>query len=349
VAFELETGERVEAGIKRIIDEQLASALTDLRSSDAKKADSAVHAARKRLKRIRALVRLVRQELGEETFNRENAAFRDAGGSLSEARDAAVLVATLDSLKSTVDPAAFAAARKKLLARRRAVARRVLQTGSALETVAVQIEAARQRVANWNIGHDGWDSLKPGLKHIYDQARAAYQCAEVGGQPELFHEWRKRVKDLWHQTEVLEAIWPEVMKSLADQFHALADILGEEHDLSVLKSVLEAEALARAEEVSAVAEAAGSKRAQRQQEAKSLGARIFAERPGAFTKRLGHYWTAWQCQAAKVQEEPAIDLSPPNAQDTPQSAPESIIEAGVSEEVVIPDQSPETLDAKQAG
>lgn len=343
MAFELETGESVEAGIKRIIDEQLASALSDLRTSDPRKTDAAVHAARKRLKRIRALVRLVREELGEETFNRENAAFRDAGGNLSEARDAAVLVATLDSLKSAVDPAPFAAARKKLLARRRAVSKRVLQAGSALESVAAQIETARQRVADWRIDRDGWDALKPGLKHIYSQARAAYECAEVGGEAELFHEWRKRVKDLWHQSELLEALWPEVMKGLADQFHALADILGEEHDLSVLQSVLEAEALARAEEVSAVAQAAASKRAQKQRQAKSLGARIFAERAGAFTKRLGHYWTAWKCQAAaEPQEEPSVNLRPADEEDTQQAAPEPIIEAGVSEEVAVSEPPPET-------
>lgn len=317
MSFELETDESVEAGIKRIVDEQLASALKDLRNGDAKKADAAVHACRKRLKRIRAIVRLVREELGEEVFAIENASFRDAGGSLSEARDAAVLVKTLDGLKTSVDGAAFKGARKKMLARRRAVAKRVLEAGNGLEAVAEQVESARQRVAGWAISRDGWDALRQGLKGIYGEARAAYERAEVGGEAELFHDWRKRVKDLWHQSEVLEGIWPVVMQEMAEQFHALADILGDEHDLSVLKAVLEAEALARAEEVSPAVDVAEAHRAILQRNAKSLGARIFAERAGAFTRRLGEYWMAWKREAAvvEVKEEEVVELRPADRED----------------------------------
>lgn len=317
MAFELETDESVEAGIKRIVDEQLLSALKDLRNGDPKKADAAVHACRKRLKRIRAIVRLVREELGEEVFAVENASFRDAGGSLSEARDAAVLVKTLDGLKKSIDGAAFTGARKKMLARRRAVAKRALHAGNGLESVALLVDEARARVANWKIERDGWDALRPNLKRIYAEARAAYERAKIGGEAELFHEWRKRVKDLWHQSEALEGIWPEVMKAMAEQFHNLADVLGDEHDLSVLKAVLEAEALARAEEISPAAEVANAKRQDLQRQAKSLGARIFAERSGAFVRRLGEYWTNWKREAAtiEVKEEPAVELRPADIPD----------------------------------
>ncbi len=323
MAFELETDESVEAGIKRIVDEQLASALKDLRGGDPKKADAAVHACRKRLKRIRAIVRLVREDLGEVVFAVENASFRDAGGSLSEARDAAVLVKTLDGLKTSVEGAAFKGARKKMLARRRAVAKRALETGNGLESVALLVDEARARVANWKIERDGWDALRPNLKRIYAEARAAYERAEIGGEAELFHEWRKRVKDLWHQSEVLEGVWPVVMKEMAEQFHALADILGDEHDLSVLKAVLEAEALARAEEVSPAVEVAEAHRAMLQGKAKALGARIFAERAGAFTRRLGEYWTAWKREAAvvEVKEEEGVELRAVDGEDL-EMAPE---------------------------
>src|SRR5438445_3587110 len=103
VAFELQMGESVEAGVRRIVDEQLQDALDELRGADPRKADAAVHAARKRFKRIRSLVRLVRTGLGQAVYHRENACFRDAGGSLAEVRDAAVLVQTLDQLKEHVD------------------------------------------------------------------------------------------------------------------------------------------------------------------------------------------------------------------------------------------------------
>jgi CHAD domain-containing protein len=311
VPFELQIDESVEAGVRRIVGEQLQTALDELRDVEPRQADTAVHSARKRLKRIRALVRLVRQGLGPEVFARENAAFRDAGGSLSEVRDANVLVQTLDSLKGEVEAGAFIAARKRLLARRRAIKQRVLAgANNGLEAVATHVEAARERAATWQIaGGEGWGALEPGLKKIYRDGRMAFRRAQVGDHPELFHEWRKRVKDLWHQMEVLEAIWPDMLKPLAEEFHSLADVLGQEHDLSVLEAMLEAEALARAEAASGVMPALKTKRAGLRKEAAHRGAFLFAEKPGAFLKRMGKYWKAWKAQIA-ASDEPAQSVTP---------------------------------------
>jgi CHAD domain-containing protein len=337
VAFELQMGESVEAGVRRIVDEQLQNALDELCGADARKADAAVHGARKRFKRIRALVRLVRGGLGQVVYHRENACFRDAGGSLAEARDAAVLVQTLDGLKEQVEPAAFGLARKRLLARRRAVKKRVLESGNGLETVARTVEQARLSVAEWQItSGEGWAAIKPGLRRIFRDGRSAYERAEEEGHAELFHEWRKRVKDLWHQMEVLEAMWPGVMKGLAEEFHCLADTLGEEHDLSVLKGVLEAEALARAEEPSGVLDALEARRMILCREGKAAGARLFAEKPGAFVKRLGKYWSAWQDNGNAAE---ADELSAPPAEGAPIST--------VSENVSMP--APATVAALHEG
>jgi CHAD domain-containing protein len=314
VAFEFENSESVEAGIRRIVDGQLEAALADLTIDDPKKADAAVHAARKRFKRIRAVLRLVRDELGEPVFTRENIAFRDGGGSLSEARDAHVLVMTLDSLKGSVDPAAFAEARNLLLTRRRAVRKRVLDQGNGLESVAKVVREARERVSAWSIPDHGWPALKPGLKRIYGDGRTAFTQADIGGHADLFHEWRKRTKDLWHQLELLEPLWPDLLKPLAEQFHTLADHLGNEHDLAVLKEVLEADALARADGASPLIDAIEARRIDLQREARSLGARLFAEKPAAFVRRLGKYWRAWKSQAAtepQPEEIVILDAPPP--------------------------------------
>jgi CHAD domain-containing protein len=318
VPFELKPGESVGSGVRRIVDEQLAEALDELRPSKPAKADETVHAARKRFKRIRAMVRLVRDELGDEAFAHENASFRDTGASLAEARDAAVLVQTLGRLKPRLDPEAFAAARKLLLARRRLISRRVLKDGSGLESVARAAEQARDRVAAWQIDHDGWRALRPGLMRIYREGRRAYKLARPGAHPDLFHEWRKQVKNLWHQLEVLEPIWPEVMKKLADECHELADALGRDHDLAVLRAVLEAEASTPAGEPSPLLQAIDSDRSGLQLTARSLGARIFAEKPKAFVGRLAKYWKAWQADHAKdATPEAEPDASAGPTEDSP--------------------------------
>jgi CHAD domain-containing protein len=58
----------------------------------------AVHEARKSLKRLRALVKISRPALGDARYRRENAEFRQTGRLLSAARDAKVLIETLDGL-----------------------------------------------------------------------------------------------------------------------------------------------------------------------------------------------------------------------------------------------------------
>ena len=77
--------------------EQLGKALEHLACQDGKR-DKHIHEARKATKRLRALVRLVRRELGDEVYALENQCYRDAGRRLSELRDATVLVETLDRL-----------------------------------------------------------------------------------------------------------------------------------------------------------------------------------------------------------------------------------------------------------
>jgi CHAD domain-containing protein len=49
-----------------------------------------------------------------------------------------------------------------------------------------------------------------------------------------FHEWRKQVKYLWHQLELLQGGWPLVIEATANELHDLSGYLGDAHDLAVL-------------------------------------------------------------------------------------------------------------------
>lgn len=70
----------------------------DLASTDSTDPAELVHEARKAVKRMRALARLLRDELGEQEFSRVNSSLRDAGRRLAGARDAEVRLATLHEL-----------------------------------------------------------------------------------------------------------------------------------------------------------------------------------------------------------------------------------------------------------
>jgi hypothetical protein len=77
--FRLREGERVPGGVRRIARGQLDASIERLAGDTDEDPGTAVHETRKSLKRLRATVRLARDELGDEAYRRENVALRDAG------------------------------------------------------------------------------------------------------------------------------------------------------------------------------------------------------------------------------------------------------------------------------
>ena len=100
MAYRLEAGESVSKGIKRIATEQITKAIADLSAADETSIDVSVHQARKRLKKTRAVVRLVRDRIGKDLYKQENARYRDIGRKLANLRDARVKIVTLDKLNA---------------------------------------------------------------------------------------------------------------------------------------------------------------------------------------------------------------------------------------------------------
>jgi len=217
--FALEAGEQAGEGVRRIARGQLDEVADHLDVSD----DKSVHEARKSFKRLRALVRLSGDELGDDVRRSENAAFRDAGRLLSGARDAAVLVKTLDDL----DPKAFSGLRAALAE----------DGGGQPDEAAVRqaVDDARRRVETWPLDGDATAALASGFKRIRKRGRRAYEAAKRDPSTEHLHELRKRTKDLWHAAQILTPEKPKRMRKLARDAHELADVLGDDHDLATLQ------------------------------------------------------------------------------------------------------------------
>jgi hypothetical protein len=99
-AYRLDAGEGAAAGMRRIALGRLESAAEQLREAERAVDPSAcIHAARKDLKKLRAAIRLLRRELGDELYRAENERYREAGRALAPSRDAEVKVETLEALR----------------------------------------------------------------------------------------------------------------------------------------------------------------------------------------------------------------------------------------------------------
>jgi CHAD domain-containing protein len=288
--------DRLSDGIRRIVDEEIDQAVTELRGETDDTRDAAVHSARKRCKRLRALLRLGRDALGDEVYRCENTAIRDAARLLSPVRDAQVLVNTLDAVVDAtdgqLDAHAVAQTRRALKAAHGRMRQQMLYRGTASEQAIGALVAVQQRSHDWPLGELGFEDLRPGLRRVYRRGRRAMEQAYEDPTPERFHEWRKRVKYLWHHLELLEPAWPGLMSALADETHDLSDMLGDEHDRTVLGvRVRERPDLIADQDVARVLTATLSdQRQQLRAAARPLGAKVYAESPEQFTARIACYW-----------------------------------------------------------
>jgi CHAD domain-containing protein len=155
------------------------------------------------------------------------------------------------------------------------------------------IEAGLAAVPALQLKHGGWRLLEPGVDRAYRDGRAA--LAAVGAKPSAarVHDWRKRAKDLWYQLRLLEDAWPGLLEATVAEVHRLTEVLGDHHDLAVLREDLE-----RRPEVGADAAAFTALIEARQatllDDALALGTRLYAEKPKAFRRRLRGYWRAWR-------------------------------------------------------
>ena len=289
MTYRLLNEEKLPDGLKRAAVEQMDKALAYL-TSPGEDLDTAVHESRKCFKRIRAVLRLARPEIGEAMFRQENVCFRDAGRMLAELRDSVVMVRTLDGVLAEFE-ASFAsegaALREHLVAEYQAVRRQMADEGQALAKASALVEEARQRAARWPIEDETFTAVAISLRQIYRRGQKRLAAARLTPTAETLHEWRKRVKDLWYALSLLFPEEPRLVTVMTEEADTLAEALGDEHDLARLQAALSDDSFSQA-----LADHINQKRAALQTQAFRQGHIIYAESPKAFIKTLQVYWAA---------------------------------------------------------
>jgi len=278
--------------VRRILVEWIASAIAALNKKRITDAD--IHDARKQLKKARAALRLLRGSIGEIAYRRENAALRDAARPLGAARDSRVLVAVLDALvedhKSTLNPVRLDKLRR-IFRQEQTHSRRAL-TRTVVAKQRTALRAIIKRSERWRLRGDDWAVIGNGFARSYRRGRRNFAIAKQARDTECLHDWRKQVKYLWHQLQIVQPLRPAKIGALANRCHKLADHLGDDHDLAVLRSRIEnhAQAISRTRDLDELLRRIDRRRVQLQDKAFVLGSRLFADKPAVFAQHLSRYW-----------------------------------------------------------
>jgi CHAD domain-containing protein len=297
-SYRLRGDEPAAAGMRRIARGRAERAAERLRAAGEDEMAAAIHGARKDLKKLRALLRLIREELGAEAFKRENRRYRDAARLLSPSRDAEVKLQTLRTLRERAGgglaPAPVASWERMLESERDRVATAAAAEAAArVERALAAIEEGAAAIGSWPLEEESWALVEEGLTRAYREGREDLAAVAAERSDGSVHELRKRVKDLWYQLRLLVDAWPGPLGEAVAQLDGLAELLGDHHDLSLL-----AADLAERGPIFADREAVAALIARRQDEllgeAIAIGIRVYAEKPNAFRRRIRAYWRAWR-------------------------------------------------------
>jgi CHAD domain-containing protein len=169
-----------------------------------------------------------------------------------------------------------------------------------LGNVTTVLQAAQARASQLPLEAVKQAWLFEGVRRTYRAGQRLMGDAYATADPHLFHEWRKQVKYLWHQHELLHEVWPALMGEAAEAFHVLSSLLGDAHDLVVLEQTVATMATSLpADEVADLLRHLRQRQRELETAARPLGQRLFAETPRAFAQRLAVYWQVRQAEMAR--------------------------------------------------
>jgi len=198
---------------------------------------AAVHEFRKSIRRGRAVVALLSPTLGRKAAARLVGRMREAFAVTSAFRDADILLETLESVPPVPedDLARHAIQVALELEQRRTRAETTETLARGLAALA-PLPSALDVVLDPGFSvHD----LERGLQRSRRRERRSLDRARDSRTPEDVHEWRKRVKELRYQVELLASAGSRELKKREKKLADLAQELGAVTDLTVLAREVE--------------------------------------------------------------------------------------------------------------
>ena len=292
MAYRLKAGRPLAKSILRAGFEQIERSANELAQNP--NPHEGVHQARKAFKRLRALLILVRPVIGEKAYARENQRYRRLGQRFSGARDVQALLDAVRKLEvryGLSGKSRASAAIADWLREERSRAELTLareHKGSGLK----DLDKAKRSFGRLALQEATLERVGRGLQAGYREGRRCFAKAYATGEDEHFHDWRKAMQRHWRHLQLVSPAWPEALQPRIALAQELSQLLGDDHDLSVLcERVAEhCGSFLDNDEMAAFIKICRKRQGELRRLARARGARLFGERPKAFRLRIANYW-----------------------------------------------------------
>jgi CHAD domain-containing protein len=298
MSLTLRRNESVPVAVQRVGRQRIDRVIQLLDLAPQAGGDQAIHAARKQIKQLRALLRLVRRDIGCKQCHRLDKRLRQVVRALSPLRDSTVLLATLLRLhrRGALRSDSLMALKCAIQIGQNGARNQIRSTSGQRKFLAATLRDTRRQIAHWSGIHPGWKAISSGLRHIYRSGRAAVAALALDASDEALHKARKRTMDLLYTMEFLQKMQPRSMRARADATRRLTSCLGNDHDLAVLTQALR-RTLHRhltPAELNRLTTTAALRRRALQLEVPRLARGVYAQTEETFVRRIHRHWKRWR-------------------------------------------------------
>ncbi len=283
--------EPIAKGVSEIALEQIEAAELQVAGVDG---DVAVHNIRRCLKRIRALLRLVRPALSEAVYRRESRAVASIGRQFAPARDRVVMRQTLLKLEARFGALPNGAGARLLnLPAKPGAQAPSRMTGKDRRAAVAALAKTKQFFARTERAGIRLEHAGKGLERTYRRARRLFGDCYQHPSDGAFHEWRKSVQQHWRHMQLLSMAWPDVLGGRAREAKELSRLLGDDHDLALLAAfvVKHPDVELAPGDREELIRRCRSWQSELRELARLRGHRLFAEPATDFASRLMTYWS----------------------------------------------------------
>lgn len=293
MSYELRVDQSLGKNLRRMFRHQITAALAVAKGADEPN-DTRVHAMRKHLKKARAILQLVRKEIGK-AFRREDRRLRDVGRLMTEIRDAEVRLQTMRQLEEATHHHYLSYQKtERLLALE--LENFLVAFGDWENSAIPLLELACDEGGAWPIDVYRSKQLRRAVQRSYKAGRRALAAAKANPSAPKFHELRKQVKLLGYQLRILRPLNHIVVGSVSRELTELGHLLGRVHDLTFLADRLRQERSEKhwgKQDDELLAEIENCE-AELQRDGLEMAERFFAERKSEFGGLVREWFDGWR-------------------------------------------------------
>ncbi len=291
--FIIDNEEELGEGIQRVISEQLNYIKQQARIPV--NIDLSTHEIRKSFKRLRAVLRLIRYDIGEELFLSENVKYKEFAARLSRLRDIHVIISYLancfEAEELVIGEESFIRFIGYLNEQKEKELRLLADKG-VMEDIIKHCKRQLKVVKEYPVQNLGPHTIHNGVIHAYKRCLDKIEDAQLRLDDEALHQLRKKVKYLYNQMLLMEAVWPEYFVTYSSSLSVAAELLGDDHNHAETIAIIEEtpdQILDEDEKQSLIISLTNERRHITRDLWPLLG-KIFAEDAVAFAKRVKSYW-----------------------------------------------------------